>query len=133
MRKPDDQFIKHFPKGLEAQISDNFWLSEYECSCSDCLETLVSMAHVARLEKLRSILGKPLRLNSAYRCAAHNAAVGGVPGSQHVLGAATDVAITDEDLHLLRGIFPGVILYDTFTHLDSRNTGLLTLDKRTKK
>lgn len=42
------------------------------------------------LEPMREITG-PLRVNSAYRSKEVNAAVGGVPTSQHVLGLAADV------------------------------------------
>lgn len=130
MAEKQNQFVKSFPKGLTLSLSEHFTLKEYECSCSACTETLVSMAHVARLEKLRTLLGHPLKITSAYRCPAHNAAVGGVPNSQHTKGTATDLAITGVDAAVLAGIFPGVILYPTFTHLDSRNTGDVLLDKR---
>jgi len=41
------------------------------------------------LQELRELLGRPIRLNSAHRCADHNAAVGGAEDSQH-LGLAFD-------------------------------------------
>ncbi len=44
------------------------------------------------LERLRRGSGdRPLRLLSAYRTPWDNAQVGGVPGSQHILGAAADI------------------------------------------
>lgn len=43
------------------------------------------------LDPLRQAWGKPLTVNSGYRCPALNAAVGGVGGSHHVLGMAADI------------------------------------------
>jgi uncharacterized protein YcbK (DUF882 family) len=43
------------------------------------------------LEELRARVGRPLRIVSGYRCAVHNAAVGGATGSQHLLGTAADI------------------------------------------
>lgn len=44
------------------------------------------------LERLRSAAGnKPLRIISGYRSPTTNAAVGGAPSSQHLLGKAADI------------------------------------------
>jgi len=42
------------------------------------------------LDQVRQLLGHRLRINSGYRCAALNAAVGGAEGSQHTMGLAAD-------------------------------------------
>jgi hypothetical protein len=42
------------------------------------------------LDRVRRLLGHPLEISSAYRCPELNAAVGGVPTSQHALGLAAD-------------------------------------------
>lgn len=43
------------------------------------------------LEEVRKLLGeKPILISSGYRSVALNAAVGGQPGSQHLLGQAVD-------------------------------------------
>lgn len=44
------------------------------------------------LEPVRKELGRPLTVTSGYRCKALNKAVGGVPGSYHVMGMAADLA-----------------------------------------
>lgn len=43
------------------------------------------------LEPIRALLGVPLRINSGYRSAAVNEAIGGAEGSQHLLGQAADI------------------------------------------
>lgn len=43
------------------------------------------------LDPLRDWYGKPIRVNSGYRCPALNKAVGGVANSQHLTGQAADI------------------------------------------
>jgi uncharacterized protein YcbK (DUF882 family) len=43
------------------------------------------------LDPLREAWGKPIHVNSGYRCPRLNKAVGGVPASQHLKGEAADV------------------------------------------
>ncbi len=45
----------------------------------------------AVLDPLREAWGKPITVNSGYRCAALNRAVGGSPSSQHTKGMAADI------------------------------------------
>jgi hypothetical protein len=43
------------------------------------------------LEPLRQAVGRPIRINSAYRSDCLNYVVGGVANSQHILGEAADI------------------------------------------
>lgn len=45
------------------------------------------------LDPLREAWCAPIHVNSGYRCAALNKAVGGVPTSQHILGEAADITV----------------------------------------
>lgn len=45
----------------------------------------------AVLDPLREIYGKPIKVNSGYRCAALNRAVKGAADSQHLRGEAADI------------------------------------------
>lgn len=45
------------------------------------------------LESIRSAVGKPLKVSSAYRCPALNKAVGGASGSFHTRGLACDFSV----------------------------------------
>lgn len=80
------------------------------------------------LQPLRDAWDKPLKVNSGYRCKALNAAVGGVPTSQHVKGEAADIAAGDPvklaRLAVKLGLpFDQMILYPTFVHFSHRLNG----------
>jgi uncharacterized protein YcbK (DUF882 family) len=80
------------------------------------------------IQPLRDAWGKPLKVNSGYRCKALNAAVGGVPTSQHVKGEAADIAAGDPvklaRLAVKLGLpFDQMILYPTFVHFSHRLNG----------
>jgi len=75
-------------------IAPNFQLAELACKC--CRTLLVSDLLgelVERLQRLRDEVGKPVRITSAYRCPAHNKAVGGAARSWHMQAAAADVQV----------------------------------------
>lgn len=48
------------------------------------------------LEPLRTAIGEPIIINSAFRNAKVNAGVGGVPDSHHLLGLAADINFKSE-------------------------------------
>ena len=117
-------------------MTKNFKLKEFECKCEcdmplEVYENIIKLA--SQLQFLRDYTGRPITINSAYRCPEHNAKVGGSKTSQHLLGKAADITIQSlkpaevyaliEDLidmgHLLQG---GLGLYDTFVHYDIRKT-----------
>ena len=91
--------------------------------CEENLEALMENV----LEPARAAYGKPLYVNSGYRCSIHNAAVGGASGSQHMRGEAADVHCED-NLALARiivanGKFDQLILYPTFLHVSWKRLG----------
>ena len=49
------------------------------------------------LDKIREKLGKPILVNSGFRCPMLNKAVGGVNSSQHVKGEAADLVGRNDD------------------------------------
>ena len=69
---------------------EHFKPEEFLCPC--CKRGGVSWLLVLWLDLLRRAWGGPVRVNSGFRCAAHNREVGGVPHSRHLLGCAADVA-----------------------------------------
>ena len=78
-----------------------------------------------RLERTRSLVGRPLVITSAYRDPLHNAKVGGAPRSQHKLGRAFDILLTGHDRFALaeaarQAGFRGFGRYQSFLHVDTR-------------
>jgi uncharacterized protein YcbK (DUF882 family) len=51
-------------------------------------------AFMKKLVCVRRELGKPMKVNSGYRCKKHNEEIGGSPNSAHLKGRAVDVSIT---------------------------------------
>ena len=119
-------------------MTKNFKLKEFECKCGcdmplEVYENIIKLA--SQLQFLRDYTGRPITINSAYRCPEHNAKVGGSKTSQHLLGKAADITIQSlkpaevyriiEDLidmgHMLQG---GLGLYEKkgFVHYDIRKT-----------
>ena len=124
----------------DARISKNFTWSEFTKSDTakrlhinnaitswevrDNIKALVEDV----LQPLRDAWGGPLFINSGYRCLELNKAVGGVPTSQHVLGQAADVGVTDpyalaQLVKRMRLDVDQVILYPDFLHISYRKDG----------
>ena len=84
------------------------------------------------LDPLREAYGRPIRVNSGYRCPKLNTLVGGTPNSQHMRGEAADiqpVVGNEADLPELarilieNGKFDQLILYPTFIHVSHKRLG----------
>lgn len=57
-------------------------------------DELANLCRLAqKLEEVRTLIGKPLIINSAYRSQAVNAAIGGAHNSQHMRGLAADIRV----------------------------------------
>jgi hypothetical protein len=97
------------------------------------------------LDPARKAYGKPISVNSGYRCPKHNLKVGGAVGSQHMRGEAADVrpvqgsqdsqarmsdkveaGFTVQDLArviVANGRWDQMILYPTFVHVSWKRNG----------
>ena len=88
------------------------------------------------LDPCRRAYGKPIGVNSGFRCPLHNSRVGGASQSQHIAGEAADIRChtdstdnTDELLWLAQiivqnGRFDQMTLYPTFIHVSYKRTGI---------
>ena len=65
--------------------------------CRCCNAEGADAGLVEALRRLESKRGKALTVTSGYRCAAHNARVGGVADSAHRYGLAADIAVPEEE------------------------------------
>lgn len=113
---------------------------EFACKCCgqlppsvrENIEALVDNV----LDPARQKFGGLVLVNSGYRCPKHNAEVGGVPRSQHMVGEAVDVVPIEngklkiENLQRLariiveNGRFDQMIIYPTFIHVSWKRVGI---------
>jgi uncharacterized protein YcbK (DUF882 family) len=106
------------------RIAEHFMLYEFECPC--CKRVIIDFRLLALLESLRERAGgRPVIVNSGYRCEEYNKKAGGVPRSYHLSGMAADIRIPGmAPGKLIRYAydvgFLGLGLYNTFCHLDIR-------------
>lgn len=107
------------------QLAEHF--SETELACRCCGRLQVHPELVSKLETLRRLAGKPVLVNSGYRCPAHNRAVGGAANSYHLKGMAADIRVPGLVLAELNKLaqqagFTGIGTYPSqgFIHVDVR-------------
>ncbi len=87
------------------------------------------------LDPVREKFGKPIKVNSGFRCIVHNRTVGGVAGSQHVRGEAADIVPVDSGhvtadcltriIEVIKenGKFDQMIIYPRFVHVSYKRSG----------
>ena len=106
------------------QISENFKLREFECRC--CGAVKLDSELLRRLQAIRAETGRPLIINSGYRCLDYNRQVGGASESQHMEGKAADFRIPGLSIQQQRQLAEkyfandGIGYGSTFTHVDTR-------------
>lgn len=108
-------------------LSEHFSREELQCRC--CGQLKMDSRLLEGLEALRALSGAPIVVHAGYRCARHNAEVGGVPRSEHTLGLAADIHLPGMSLqrmYELASAVPqfaegGIGVYDgDFLHVDVR-------------
>ena len=110
------------------KVSTNFSLHEFQCTGSGASHNHVVLDSklLAALQQLRTAIGRPIIINSGYRCPQRNSAVGGSPTSRHMQGRAVDIRVTGMTPRQVAAAaekipaFRGIGTYSTFTHLDTR-------------
>ena len=117
-------------------ISQNFYRSEFRCTCGQCDCDTVDSALIEALEVIRANFNAPVFVTSGHRCFDHNAGVGGGRHSQHLYGKAADIIVKDthpDDVaDYCEAVWPdryGIGRYDSWTHLDVRS-GMARWDNR---
>ena len=79
------------------------------------------------LDPARAAYGKPISVNSGYRCQVHNKTVGGVANSQHMKGEAADVQCEDNrrlaKIIVENGKWDQMIIYPNFVHVSYKRNG----------
>ena len=126
--------IRIYKKAKSEKLSANFKTGEFHCQgVNCCTQTPIDDKLVEFLQKIRDHFGKPVLINSGYRCKKHNAQIPNAgTRSKHMDGMAADI--------MIRGIAPkeiarfaesigvkGIGCYDTaadgyFVHIDTRES-----------
>ena len=108
----------------DLNVSEHFKISEFKCN-DGSQEIMLEYKLVKLLQKLRWVVGKPIKINSGYRTKTYNHKVGGSPRSQHLLGRAADIVVEGYTPSQIAELadqlgFDGIGIYDTFCHVDVR-------------
>jgi uncharacterized protein YcbK (DUF882 family) len=115
---------------MMGDLSYHYSRSEVACHCGCGLDS-IDAATLEVMEAVREHFERPVTVNSAFRCASHNAAVGGASNSQHLYGRAADLAVDGIDPSEVADFVEsgplkdkgGIGRYATFCHVDSRTNG----------
>lgn len=116
---------KHYP--AKEWRWPNFTPEEMACHGDNSL--MIDTEAMDKLQALRSAMGVPFVIHSAYRAPAHNAAVGGAPRSRHMMAEAFDIRMSGHDPHEFETMarafgFGGIGRYaksaEPFLHIDTR-------------
>jgi len=105
-------------------------LKEFQCHCRylECTRTFILDDTVRSFTRLRLAYGKPLQVNSAYRCQKHNYDIGGRSKSFHKIGGAMDLCpvgdFSPSDLDKIEKLafdhFEVVLRYESFIHVHNK-------------
>ncbi len=71
-------------------LTANFSSREFECP--DCGKANMSDTFISMLQSVRTLIRRPMTINSGYRCEARNKSVGGKKTSSHLKGYAADIS-----------------------------------------
>jgi len=115
------------PKYMNTEVAYKLSNYEFQCKCTepDCTWSVIHHELISGWNALRKQHGKPLRVNSGFRCQKHNSKpeIKGVPTSRHSSGMAIDIFIgdlnpVDKALIIKRAkeIFYFVKVYPVFIH-----------------
>ena len=118
------------------KLTPNFDLKEFACKDGTpvpekYMDNVILLAK--QLQVIRDAIGKPIKINSAYRTPTYNKSVGGASKSQHLTAMAADLNVSGLRPTELKEVIEGLIaqgkilqggvgLYNTFVHYDIRGT-----------
>ena len=120
---------------LQMKWPRNFTKEEFACKGKACCNKSAPMDGVLlqKLQQLRETIKRPITITSGFRCNHHNAHVG-AKQSWHTLGRACDIKVRGVDVDALatlaREVFNGVIVYESWVHVDVRDGEKYYADKR---
>ena len=110
----------HIPRGVDVQLTKNFWAHEIHCQgVGCCAESVISKRIMDLAQEIRDDIGEPLSIatagGSGYRCPVHNVEIiGASPKSLHTISDAVDLHYRD----------PAALKAATLRHLRDGEVGL---------
>jgi uncharacterized protein YcbK (DUF882 family) len=102
-----------------------FTLDEFNCPSLPNSGVNMDSDFLAKLEQARELANIPFKITSGYRTKEHNAEVGGVPNSSHLIGVAADIAVSNGNERyiilnaLIKAGFKRIGIAKTFIHCDT--------------
>ena len=120
-----------YKRGDKTAVTKNFSRYEFDCPCG-CGTQMVDPELAEKLQRIRDVVGKKIKITSGYRCLKRNQDAGGGTNSRHRYGMAADWRLEDRSLNpVALGIlaveagFGGVGIYwygnYALVHADTRN------------
>jgi len=109
----------------------NFRAAEF--NCLHCGKNEMKADFMLKLQTLRSVYGKPMRVTSGYRCAEHPVEAKKARPGAHASGCAVDIGVDGADAHQLLKLamaagFSGIGVQQKgtgrFIHLDTLDSPL---------
>lgn len=103
-------------------LTENFNRKEYACKCG-CGKDNIKDELAAKVQLVRNLVNRGIRINSGIRCEKHNAATKASPSSSHIDGWAADLGYTGsteryELLNAVFKVFNRVGIAKNFIHVD---------------
>ena len=119
-------YVKTYSKNKDAEtyLTTNFKVREFKCNDGSD-KILIDLELLALLQLIRDYMNTPININSGFRTPRWNKAVGGASNSYHLYGRAFDCSSNNNYKfgYLANGLgIRGIIHYDSFTHIDTRET-----------
>ena len=114
---------------------NHFTEDEFRCGCGLCDKGYDDMSNslLGKLDTAREEAATSFVLNSAIRCPAHNAEVGGVDTSSHLTGEAVDIEANNgpKRIKIVAGLikagFRRIGIAKSFIHTDDDKTKAASL------
>ena len=116
------EWLKYTKGANMGDLTANFNLEEYACKCG-CGRADIKDELVHKIQEVRDILGRSIRINSGFRCSRHNGNIGASETSSHIGGWAADLqtkgsAARYELLTAVMQVFDRVGIAKNFIHVD---------------
>jgi len=80
-------------------LTRNFSKWEFQCPCCGLYNMDLRLVDI--LQHMRTFYGRRIDVSSGSRCEKHNAAVGGKPNSEHLVGRGVDIVCLDSNTRYL--------------------------------